>query len=48
MICTDQFSLLKCLMMESWFRSDEFIHGACVLMMDWKGDLDDLCYFLVL
>ena len=35
-------------MIETWFRSDEFIHGACVLMIDWKGDSDDLRYFLVL
>ena len=34
-------------MIETWFRSDEFIHGACVLMIDWKGDSDGLCYYLV-
>ena len=34
--------------MESWFRLEEFIHGACVLMVDWKSDSDDLCYSLVL
>ena len=47
-IYTDQFSLLEFLMIESWFTSGEFIHDACVLMMDLKGDSDNLCYFLVI